>query len=220
MTWKTNKEEHSWAEKYYQVEDHPYPNYIPEKTIFLVVGSFPSHRKNAAFNFFYGARGNRFWPLLAEVFNRPLVHDEGEPAKEERENLLKDHNIGITDMLSKCYRYKGRSGDDNLYPINFKAMLPLLDAHKSIRRIIFTGRLHIIGPLGLFRTYLHQQGKTLGDLARNQLDTLTGSYDHDGRKVEIMVPMSPSRRFSEDERINYQYLLQRYRPCFERNFIL
>lgn len=218
MNWKGKEDKHSWEEKYYKVEEHPYPDHIPDQAVFLIIGSFPSHQKNANFKFFYGGKGNRFWPLLSKVFEDDFLYQDGEEAVLERKALLDKHRIGITDMITKCYRYQARSGDENLYPIRLKAILQLLDEHKSIKRIIFTGRLHIIGPLGLFRTYLHQHDKVLGKMRTSALDNLEGEYHHNGRLIEIMVPYSPSKRFSEDERLNFAYLLERYQKCFENNF--
>ena len=49
---------------------HPIPPLYDENSRILILGSFPSVKSREA-NFFYGHPQNRFWPLMAAIFERP-----------------------------------------------------------------------------------------------------------------------------------------------------
>lgn len=75
---------------------HPIPPlYDPDSRI-LILGSFPSVKSREAM-FFYGHPQNRFWPLLARLF------DESVPQSipEKRELALR-HNIALWDSIHSC----------------------------------------------------------------------------------------------------------------------
>lgn len=190
--------EHSWDPKHYKVVDHPYPDYIPEKAKTLVIGTLPSHERNAQFEFFYGGEDNRFWPVLSVVFNFPFKKIKGQAAVDERTKLLDTFGIGITDMVLKAYRYKGKSTDEHVYPILLKDIFKLLDTYPGINRLVFTSRTYIIGAFGLFITYLHQRGIELEELETDRSGVKEGQILYKDRVIEIKVPYSPSQRVKVD----------------------
>lgn len=67
-----------------------------ENSRVLILGSFPSpkSRENA---FFYGHPQNRFWAVIAEVFN-----EETPQTKEERLAFLFRHKIALWDTVYEC----------------------------------------------------------------------------------------------------------------------
>ncbi len=76
--------------------DHPFPPVADESCRVLILGSFPSvkSRENA---FFYGHPQNRFWRMLAAIF------DEDVPvtAAEKTALLLRRH-IALWDVIASC----------------------------------------------------------------------------------------------------------------------
>ncbi len=75
---------------------HSIPPVCDENCRVLILGSFPSvaSRETA---FFYGHKQNRFWKVLAAVF------DESVPETvEEKKALLLDHHIAIWDVIARC----------------------------------------------------------------------------------------------------------------------
>ncbi len=63
---------------------------------FLILGSFPSVRSRAE-GFYYGHPQNRFWRVLAALYDEPL------PASvQEKRALLLSHRIALWDAAASC----------------------------------------------------------------------------------------------------------------------
>ncbi|MBE5954917.1 MAG: DNA-deoxyinosine glycosylase [Lachnospiraceae bacterium] len=71
------------------------PVYNEESTI-LILGSFPSV-KSRENNFYYGHPQNRFWKVIAGVFNVKVPE-----TIEEKKTMLLDHGIAIWDVIESC----------------------------------------------------------------------------------------------------------------------
>jgi G:T/U-mismatch repair DNA glycosylase len=208
--------DHPWKERHYTIEPHPYGEFIPTDTEFLMIGSFPS-KGEKYFDFFYGSKVNQLWNILSVVFGHNFKKPTGKAAEKERGNFLETRGIGMTDMLEKCYRYQNKSGDENLYPIIFRDIFEILERRPKIRRLIFTGRYYIIGPLGLFITFLQQHGQELDDLTNDGSGLLSGTWHYKpGRSINIMVPISPSPRAAEYSELSFDDLVKMYKKCFGR----
>ena len=80
---------------------------------------------------------------------------------------------------------------------------------------MFTSRTYIIGALGIFTTYLHQQDQAVPELKRDTLDNLNGTWEYSGRKIALRVPFSPSPRVYKREGVNFEVLRQMYAKCFK-----
>lgn len=199
----------------FTIEVHPFETFIPANAKFLIIGSFPTHKRNykLTFEFFYAGAGNMFWPVIGNVFHRKFRHNEGDLAVEERKEFLKENGIGVTDMLLKCYRHKGRSQDHHISPICFNNIFRLLLDNKSIETLIFTGRQKIIGPLGLFETYCHQQDINPPVLRPTAQKILEGSFVLKERYFEVLVPYSTSRTMIEENRTDEHELISMYSIC-------
>jgi hypoxanthine-DNA glycosylase len=75
---------------------HPFDPVFDRESELLILGTFPSvESRNTAF--YYGHPRNRFWNVLAGVFNDPAP--DTVPAK--REYLLK-HRIALWDVIASC----------------------------------------------------------------------------------------------------------------------
>lgn len=75
---------------------HPIPPLYDKNSKILILGSFPSVKSREA-GFFYGHPQNRFWKVLAAVFEDevPLTIDE------KKKFLLKNH-IALWDVIQSC----------------------------------------------------------------------------------------------------------------------
>ena len=75
---------------------HPIHPVFDEDSKVLILGSFPSV-KSREFNFFYGHPQNRFWKVLAAIFEEevPVTIDE------KRVFLLKNH-VAVWDVIHSC----------------------------------------------------------------------------------------------------------------------
>lgn len=76
--------------------EHPFPPVVDANCRVLILGSFPSVRSRED-GFFYGHPQNRFWPLLAAVY------DEDTPASiPEKKAFLLQHHIALWDVIASC----------------------------------------------------------------------------------------------------------------------
>ena len=75
---------------------HPFAPIYDENSRILILGSFPSVRSREE-NFYYGHPQNRFWKLLARLY------DEQAPQTiEEKKRFLLHHGIALWDIISSC----------------------------------------------------------------------------------------------------------------------
>ena len=75
---------------------HPFgPLFGPESRI-LILGSFPSVKSREQ-NFFYGHPQNRFWKVIAALFDQPVPATI--PAKKE---LILSHSLALWDSIASC----------------------------------------------------------------------------------------------------------------------
>ena len=97
----------------------------------LVLGSMLSP-KSAQARFYYAHPQNRFWRVLAAVF------DESTPASiTDKKTLALSHRIALWDVIGSC-DIVGAS-DSTIKNVKYNDIIGLLDKYKSITRIFTTG---------------------------------------------------------------------------------
>lgn len=112
--------------------EHPFPPVVDADCRILILGSFPSV-KSREDGFFYGHPQNRFWRMLAMVFNENLPGDI--PAK--RAFLLR-HHIALWDLIASCeIDGSADASVKNAIPVDITRVLNIA----RIERIICNGRL-------------------------------------------------------------------------------
>lgn len=110
---------------------HPIaPLYSPETKV-LILGSFPSV-KSREYNFFYGHPQNRFWHVIAAVFDSPIPL-----TVEEKKKLILEKRLGLWDVIGSC-EIKG-SADASIKNALPNDISPILSSC-NIRRIFVNGR--------------------------------------------------------------------------------
>ena len=97
---------------------HEIPPVYDDRSKILILGSFPSVKSREG-QFFYHHKQNRFWKVLAAVFEDTLP----ETIEEKKEFLLR-HNIAIWDVIQSC-DIKGSSDSSirNVEPTDIRHML-------------------------------------------------------------------------------------------------
>lgn len=75
---------------------HPLAPVWNENSRILILGSFPSVRSREA-GFYYAHPQNRFWPLLARLFDEPLPQ-----TTEDRRDFALRHGIALWDSIESC----------------------------------------------------------------------------------------------------------------------
>jgi hypothetical protein len=152
------------------------------------------------------------------IYHAGFKKAKGDAAIKERKKLLDNFHIGITDMVLQGYRYKEWSGDEHIFPIKIKNIFQLLDENRNIKKLIFTSRTYIIGALGIFYTFLHQQDFPFDELEPDGQHILRGKINYKGRTITLLVPYSPSQRVIKQDLVNFDTLLAMYQFCFRGRF--
>lgn len=75
---------------------HPIPPLFDKNSEKLILGSFPSIKSREAM-FFYGHPQNRFWKLIAKIFD-----EETPNSVEEKTKLILTHNLALWDSIHSC----------------------------------------------------------------------------------------------------------------------
>ena len=110
---------------------HPIEPVYDTHSRILILGSFPSVKSREAM-FFYGHPRNRFWPVLAALFGRPV------PATvEEKRALLLEEGIALWDVIASC-QITG-SADSSIGQVVPNDLHRILD-HVPIRAIFVNGK--------------------------------------------------------------------------------
>ena len=110
---------------------HPIPPLYGEDASILILGSFPSVKSREA-AFFYGHPQNRFWKVLAAVFDDEIPVD----VPQKRAFLLR-HQVAVWDVIHSC-TIRG-SSDASIKDVVSNDLSRILD-HAQIRQIYVNGR--------------------------------------------------------------------------------
>ena len=110
---------------------HPIPPYYDEGSRILILGSFPSVKSREQM-FFYGHPQNRFWKVMAQVFE-----DEIPDTVLDKKAFLTKHHIALWDVIGAC-DIKG-SSDATIENAAANDLSRILDA-SDIRAIFVNGR--------------------------------------------------------------------------------
>ena len=126
---------------------HPIPPFYAEGAHVLILGSFPSVKSRES-GFFYGHPQNRFWRVLAAVFE-----DTVPDTVEAKKAFLTAHGIALWDVIASC-RIEG-SADSSIRDVIPNDIASLLKLH-DIRAIFTNGKTahalyekHIYPSLGI-----------------------------------------------------------------------
>ena len=111
---------------------HTLKIFIGEDSETLILGSFPSI-KSREYGFYYSHKQNRFFPVLAKVFDEPCPIEIS-----DRKEFLRKHKIALYDVIEECdIDGSGDSSIKNVTPINISS---ILNKYPNIKRIGITGK--------------------------------------------------------------------------------
>lgn len=110
---------------------HPIPPVYDEKSEILILGSFPSV-KSREVCFFYGHPQNRFWRVLAAIFNSSVPQTTA-----EKTDFLLTHRIALWDVIASC-EIEG-SADSTIRSVTPNDLSAILST-APIRQIFVNGK--------------------------------------------------------------------------------
>lgn len=176
---------------------HPYPPYIPDGATKLIVGTLPPPRfsqgllKEGDVDFCYGSVDGQLWKILAGVFDIELEVNDIEKAKIQRERLLIQHKIGICDMVEYCYREKIDASDLGIQDPVFRPIISILQEHKSVDTLLFTGGNSKNGPEYFFRKHLKEYPEIALKSIQEQVPRIY-EFKLDNRTIRTVSLTAPS----------------------------
>lgn len=114
----------------YQKLQHEFAPVYDTNSRILILGSFPSVKSREQ-QFFYGHPQNRFWKVIAALFEEPV------PGKiPEKKDLLLKHHIALWDVIAECdIAGSSDSSIKNVVPAELSVILD----HAPIRTIYANG---------------------------------------------------------------------------------
>lgn len=122
---------------------HPFEAFIFTETETLILGTFPGRDytnpeiKNKYDDWYYGNKRNKFWNLLEYA----LAYDENSlNTKAKKQEALRKHNLGITDIVQSAYRSKNNNDDDCLTINEIRNLDKTLTDYPNIKTIILTSK--------------------------------------------------------------------------------
>lgn len=120
---------------------HPFPPLYDKDSRILILGSFPSVKSREQM-FFYGHPQNRFWKVLASLFNQKIP----ESLQEKRAFLLLN-KIALWDVIKSC-DIKG-SSDSSIKNVEANDIRPILN-FSPITKIFVNGK----SAAALYKKYI------------------------------------------------------------------
>lgn len=110
---------------------HPFPPLFNKDSEVLILGSLPSVKSREQM-FFYGHPQNRFWKLIAKIFD-----EEVPQTIEEKKALLERNHIALWDAIYSC-DIEG-SSDASIRNVTPTDLRPIIEGSK-VKRIFCNGK--------------------------------------------------------------------------------
>ncbi len=110
---------------------HSFGPYYDSESRYLILGSFPSVKSREE-NFYYGHPQNRFWKILAALFEDSLPQ-----TVEEKKEFLSNHRIALYDVIESCSIIG--SSDSTIEDVQVTDLSPILQKSKVGERIFTNG---------------------------------------------------------------------------------
>ena len=116
--------------KTYEKVTHTFEPVYDENSRILILGTFPSVKSREQ-QFYYGHPQNRFWKVIAALFEEPV------PGKiPEKKDLLLKHHIALWDVIAECdIAGSSDSSIKNVVPAELSVILD----HAPVRKIYANG---------------------------------------------------------------------------------
>lgn len=111
--------------------EHPFEPIYSVNSNILILGSFPSVKSRDE-NFYYAHPQNRFWKLIAKIYNEnvPVTIDE-------KKNIILRNNLAIWDVIKRCDIVG--SADNTIQNVEINDINKLV-CESNIKKIVFNGK--------------------------------------------------------------------------------
>ena len=190
-----------------EIEFHPWKWFAPYKSKILIVGTFPTAKRNWKYDFFYPNTSNFFWRVMAEIAKTKLQHFSGEESVIERKKILEKLFVAVTDMGNKVIRNEGSSSDEKLIPLEYMDIFKILEENTEINKIIFTSSSGRVNASKWFSQFLISKNVTY-KLPKGR-KPIKSEINFKGKTISLIIAYSTSPRAAN--RISFEKLVEMYR---------
>lgn len=115
----------------YERVTQPFAPVYDKDSRILILGSLPSVKSREQ-GFYYGHARNRFWPMLAAIYQEPIPQ-----SIPDKKALLLRHGLAVYDVIESC-EIRG-SSDSSIRNVKGADIRTIMEA-SSIDRILVNGR--------------------------------------------------------------------------------
>ncbi|MBD5236958.1 MAG: uracil-DNA glycosylase family protein [Bacteroidales bacterium] len=126
-----------------EIENHPFPPFIPEGAKILIMGTFPPQPKRWNMNFYYPNRTNDFWKIMGLIFlgnkDALLIPGSKDYDLDAIVRLMTEKKIALNDTGRQARRLKGNASDKFLEIVTPVPLFSLLNEMPDCRAIATTG---------------------------------------------------------------------------------
>ena len=110
-----------------KIKKHTIPPFYNQDSKVLILGSFPSIKSREE-GFYYAHPKNRFWPMLAQIYNEEIT---------DKKKFLSTHKIALFDVCASCnIKASSDASIRNVIPNDISHILKA----SSIELIILNGK--------------------------------------------------------------------------------
>ena len=190
-----------------QTEFHPWKWFAPAKSRTLIIGTFPTAKRNWSYDFFYPNTANLFWKVMSSIAVAELQNFSGEAAVTERKNILKKLSVAVTDMGNKVIRNDDSSLDEKLLPLEYMNIFTILKENPSINKIILTSSSGKVNAVKWFSEFLKTE-KVIHKFPKGN-KPLKSEIKFNDKTIQLVILYSPSRRAAN--RISFEKLVEMYK---------
>jgi G:T/U-mismatch repair DNA glycosylase len=189
------------------IEFHPWKWFVPDKSKTLVIGTFPTAKRNWKYNFFYPNTSNLFWRVMAEVADTKLQHFLGEESVIERKKILEKIFVAVTDMGNKVIRNEDSSLDEKLIPLEYMNIFKILEENPGINKILLTSSSGKVNASKWFSQFLISKN-VIHKIPKGK-KPIKSEISFKGKTISLVVAYSTSPRAAN--RISFEKLVEMYK---------
>lgn len=146
-----------------EIEQHPWPPFIPDGAKVLIMGTFPPQPHRWSMDFYYPNRTNDFWYMMGLIFMNDKFALYDKESKSFRLpdiiNLLTEKHIALNDTGRKVRRLKGNASDKYLEILEPVPLYDLLAGMPECHDIATTGEKAAAVIANLTNTEIPKMGQ-------------------------------------------------------------
>lgn len=194
----------------FSTEEHPWSFHVPDGATRLLIGTFPTERRNRKHDFFYCSATNRFWEVMAGIADISLIETETTIAISNRKKVLQSLHLALTDMGKIVYRQQGSSNDHSLFPVEFMNITEILSNSPLIDTIILSGSKQGNSSLQWFSIFCDLNNISFYPKKLDKVNNVTVSIGN--KLITVVKGLSTSRQ----SRITTEELVNHYTNIFKK----